>query len=479
MSEKRIRRRENGELPALNAMLDLLRIDTSSVGRIALEGEDFLIRTRHQIAHAASTAQMLIGAAAVSIWHARTGIVSDISLDTTDALHSLHSSHYVWQQDAFMEVGAEYVPINGFHPTRDGRKVLLVAGPPYMKLFNGYLDTLDCSHNKKAIAAATMRFTAEELEEKMAAAGLPCCRAFDRDEWLAHPQGAALVAAPVIDIEKIADGEPVPFQRNGEHPLDGIRVMDFTHVLAGPRSTQTLAELGAEVLHISAASHSDTLAQHLGVDLGKYCAYLDLTKDEQLKKMHELSADADVFATSYRPAVNERFGLTPAELASRSKNGIIAMSANAYGHSGPWASRSGFDPIGQAASGFSAAEGAGVDDPAPSPIVYLTDLLTGYFAAAGMMAALLRRSEEGGSYHVKVSLTRSAMWVLDLGRTDEKLVSALPSRDILPYRTKVVQTAFGTVTQLANPLRYSAVPLSHNERLVPFGADRPEWQKHD
>jgi crotonobetainyl-CoA:carnitine CoA-transferase CaiB-like acyl-CoA transferase len=317
MSERRIRRRENGELPALNAMLGLLRIDTSSVGRIALEGEDLLIRTRHQIAHAASTAQMLIGAAAVSIWHARTGIVSDISLDTTDALHSLHASHYVWQQDAFMEVGWEYVPINGFYPTRDGRKVLLCAGPPYMKLLNGYLDTLDCSHNRKAIAAATMRFTAEDLEEKMATAGLPCCRAFDRDEWLAHPQGGALVAAPVIDIEKIADGESVPFQHNGEHPLDGIRVMDFTHVLAGPHSTQTLAELGAEVLHISAASHSDTPTQHLGAALGKYCAYLDLTKDEQLKKMHELSADADVFATSYRPAVNERFGLTPAELASR------------------------------------------------------------------------------------------------------------------------------------------------------------------
>nr|WP_132459779.1 CoA transferase [Paraburkholderia sp. BL8N3] len=187
--------------------------------------------------------------------------------------------------------------------------------------------------------------------------------------------------------------------------------LDLTHVLAGPRSTQSLAELGAEVLHISSPLHADTLPQHLGVDMGKYCAYLDLTDADQLRRMHELAANADVFASTYRGRVAERFGLTPAELASRSSRGIVTMSVNAYGHSGPWANRAGFDPNGQAASGFASTEGDGVGNPKLSPVFYLADLISGYFAAAGMLAALLRRAREGGSYHVTVSLARSAMWV--------------------------------------------------------------------
>ena len=82
------------------------------------------------------------------------------------------------------------------------------------------------------------------------------------------------------------------------------------------------------------------------------------------------------------------------------------MDINAFGHSGPWAERPGYDQIAQVATGFAAKEGE-PDKPQFSPVFYLGDLMAGYFAAAGMMAALLRRSIEGGSYHVKVSLARS------------------------------------------------------------------------
>ena len=77
-----------------------------------------------------------------------------------------------------------------------------------------------------------------------------------------------------IEIEKIASGPPVPFEaeEDSRSPLENIRVLDFTHVLAGPRSARSLAEYGAEVLHISAPDYPDTLAQHLGVDVGKRCA---------------------------------------------------------------------------------------------------------------------------------------------------------------------------------------------------------------
>ena len=118
--------------------------------------------------------------------------------------------------------------------------------------------------------------------------------------------------------------------------------------------------------------------------------------------MRQLAATADVFASTYRPAVNERFGLLPEQLAAASECGIVYMSANAYGHSGPWKDRPGFDQNGQVASGFAMAEGQG-GAPKFSPVFYLADLITGYFAAAGMMAApAYRRAIEGGLWQVKL-----------------------------------------------------------------------------
>jgi hypothetical protein len=177
-------------------------------------------------------------------------------------------------------------------------------------------------------------------------------RAFTSEEWQDHVRGRLLAATPVIEIEKIADGAPVPFPEAKDFaaPLQGIRVLGFTHVLAGPRSARTLAEYGAEVLHMSSPAYPDTFAQHLGVDIGKRCTYLDLRDANELETMHELARTADVFTSTYRGSVIRRFGLEARELAARSKRGIVCMTANAYGHSGPWSGRPGFDQNGQVAS---------------------------------------------------------------------------------------------------------------------------------
>ena len=175
--------------------------------------------------------------------------------------------------------------VNGVFETRDRRYVMLEAGPPYEKLLTGYLNFFDCGNNKASFAREVAMWDAEDLEEALTKAGLPVCRAFTREEWLAHPQGRMIAQMPPIEIVKIADGDPVPFGDSGSSPLDGVRVLDFTHVLAGPRSARTLAEYGAEVLHISSPWHADTLAQHLGVDIGKYDAFLDLRFERDMATM--------------------------------------------------------------------------------------------------------------------------------------------------------------------------------------------------
>jgi hypothetical protein len=169
--------------------------------------------------------------------------------------------------------------------------------------------------------------------------------------------------------------------------------------------------------------------------------------------MKRLARKADVFANSYRPGVNKRFGLLPAELAAKSERGIVCMTANAYGHSGPWTERPGFDQNGQVASGF-ASKGGEPDKPRFSPVFYLADLMTGHFAAAGMMAALLRRSIEGGSYNVKVSLTRSAVWVQD--SDSYRWISSLPLRQKTSIHRSSAQSIRSTHHCLSSPRRFAS-----------------------
>jgi crotonobetainyl-CoA:carnitine CoA-transferase CaiB-like acyl-CoA transferase len=475
MTQKNARSLRRGELEPLADLIDLLGLAGRFTGEATLIGSDPVIHSPHYLGEASCTAHLLIGAAGAAIWEARTGARTDVSMDIIHGLHHLHPTNFVEQSGYSSNVGAEFVQVNGAFPTRDGGYVMLEAGPPYRKLLNGYLNFFDCGNNRKSFARAVATWDAEELVQALTDAGLPACPAMTREQWRAHPQGQALAAVPPIEIVKIADGDPVPFTERGKSPLDGVRVLDFTHVLAGPRSARTLAEYGAEVLHISSPWFADTLAQHLGVDPGKYDAYLDLRSEKDLSTMRQLAATADVFACSYRPAVIERFGLLPEALAGASERGIVYMSADAYGHSGPWKDRPGFDQNSQVASGFALEESQG-GPPKFSPVFYINDLITGYFAAAGMMAALLRRALEGGSYQVKVSLTRSCMWVQDLGLLDLTAQDAVPESDNYPANTVSIDTTYGAVTLLAPPITFTNLTLPLTDRLVPYGADPPAWQ---
>lgn len=468
------RRLSAGELGPLGDLLDIVGLTTHFAGDAVVHGTDPVIRSPHRLGEAFAAAQLLVGAAGAAIWQARGGARTDISMDILDALHHLHSPHYVEQAGYSSTPGMEYVAVNNVFQTRDGDYVMLVAGPPYQKLLDGYLNFFDCGNNKGSFAREVAKWDAEDLEESLTKAGLPACRAFTREEWLAHPQGKLLAETSPIEIVKITDGDPAPFRDHGNSPLDGVRVLDFTHVLAGPVSARTLAEYGAEVLHISSPWYADTRAQHVDVDVGKYNAYLDLRGDKDIATMRQLAATADVFATTYRPAVNERFGLLPEQLAAAGERGIVYMSATAYGHSGPWKDRPGFDQNGQIASGFAMTEGQG-GPPKLSPVYFLGDTVTGYFAAAGMMAALHRRAVEGGSYQVKLSLARSAMWVQELGLLDVAAQGDLPETDSYPAKMVSIDTAYGAVTSLAPPLTFSNLTLPTTGRLVPYGADAASW----
>src|SRR5215510_1912299 len=212
MGTTHVQRLSAGALKPLAALVDHLGLSPHFQSDAVLHGADPVIRSPHRLGEASGTAQLLIGIAGAALWHARTGQQTDIAMDIIDALHYLHPTHFVQQQGRPINVGAEYVEVNGMFLCRDHRYVMLEAGPPYMKLLKGYLNFFDCGNNKKSLAREVAKWDSEELETAMAKAGLPACRAFSRKEWLKHPQGVALNDVPAIEIEKIADGVPVPFQ---------------------------------------------------------------------------------------------------------------------------------------------------------------------------------------------------------------------------------------------------------------------------
>src|SRR5262249_24357288 len=126
------------------------------------------------------------------------------------------------------------------------------------------------------IARRVAGHDAQPLEDEMAARGL--CAAILRTgaEWSAHPQGQALAGAPPIELARLGDGDPVPLQPAAWRPLEGLRVLDFTHVLAGPTIAQLLAEHGPDVIHCQDPYLDHILAFDIETAFGKKNIYLDL-----------------------------------------------------------------------------------------------------------------------------------------------------------------------------------------------------------
>ncbi len=299
----------SNNLDAINALLASLGIDLDDADiNATLLGNDPVIRSVHKLGTAGAVTQLLMDILAGRIWQEHHHAQLNFTIGIQAALHSIHETQYIRQNGYPIDVGAENVAVNNLFECADGRYVMLEAGPPYEKLLNGYLKFFNCPNDQSALAACVRQYQSETLEQQLNALGLPCCRAFTRAEWLATPQGQLLASQPVIDVQKIAAGQPVPFEP-ATTPLANLRVFDFTHVLAGPYATRSLAKYGADVLHVSSPYHADTLAQHLGVDSGKHNAYfnLDLAHDQQVGR--QLRADAHVLVRSHRHRGNEKFNL--------------------------------------------------------------------------------------------------------------------------------------------------------------------------
>ena len=196
--------------------------------------------------------------------------------------------------------------------------------------------------------------------------------------------------------------------------LDGLLVVDFTRVVAGPACTQTLADFGAEVIKIEnpdggddtrAYEHAEAggeSAAYLSLNRNKRGIALDFTIPEAREVARALIAKADVVVENFSGGVMKKFGLDYASVAPTNPR-LVYCSISAYGRQGSFALRPGFDPITQAESGFMSLNGFPEGEPVRTgpPIV---DMATGMSACNAILLALLARERLGRGQNVEVAL---------------------------------------------------------------------------
>ena len=374
-------------------------------------------------------------------------------------------------QNALESMPDSMAPGQGIFPTRDGRYLYLLSGFPHIA--ERTLEVLGCTYEN--IAEHVAARDADEMEGQLSEAQLPGVVVKTPEEWKAHPQGKLLADSPAVIVERIGDAPPTPIP-GGELPLNGVRVIDNTKVLAGPTISRTLAALGADVLHIGAPDVADMQAAQADTGHGKRRAHVDFDTAEGRETLWNLLEDADIFSQSYRAKSLARRGLSPEALAER-RPGIIYISENAYGQFGPWQERRGFDGNVQAASGIhhvqqkdmSSMMGAG-------PAIALNDYGTGYWGAYGALEALRRRSIEGGSWHVRVALGQTAAWFLRLG-TPHQIEDADPDEGyrLADKYSEEVESDYGMLTRLSFPIQFSEIEPKWSRTVKP-GSHEAVWR---
>ena len=403
------------------------------------------------------------GAAVAELVTEGTGIRADVQLD-----RALASAWFlpVVRRMGWASPGGN--DLTGQYLASDGTWLRLQMN--YPRLRSATLRALGAEPTSESVAASIATGRGEELETLVAEAGGAAAILRTAEEWAAHPQGRAVSAEPLIVITETDDG-PSSWRPLPDRPLAGIRVLDLTRVLAGPMSTRFLAGYGAEVLRIDPPGYEEPRGS-ADVTLGKRCARLDLRTAEGRNEMVARLAEADVLVHGYKPGVLEKYGLGPEERAAI-RPGLVDVSLDAYGWSGPWRERRGFDTVVQMSTGIAADSmaWAGSDKPVLLPVQAL-DHGTGHIMAAAAVRGLLHRMRTGRGLMMRCSLARSAVL---LRKHQNAAGQPGIDTDAAPVDPLVRTTPGGFVRRVRVPLAVGGAPQYWDWPGEQLGSSLPVW----
>ncbi|MEW2912923.1 CoA transferase [Leisingera sp. JC11] len=360
--------------------------------------------------------------------------------------------------------------IAGVYETQDGW-IRLHTNLPHHR--QAALRVLECAGTREAVAASVKYWNADSLESETVAAGGAAAAMRSRADWLSHPQGRAVAAEPLIDwcFPRHIQLRDRP-QAIVERPLAGLQVLDLTRVLAGPVSTRTLAGFGADVLRIDPPGW-DEPGVITDISLGKRMAALDLTKGEDRLVFETLLAQADVLVHGYRPGALDGLGYDAGNRRQLAAN-AVEVTLDAYGWTGPWATRRGFDSLVQMSAGIADAgrDWAGTNRPHPLPVQAL-DHATGYLMAAAVLSALTAAAQGEAVPTARLSLAHTAELLAGMGKTAKGPDIAGPKDD--DYLPHIETSSWGSGRRLAAPLTLNGTAMHWELPATRCGSAAAAW----
>jgi len=376
--------------------------------------------------------------------------------------YSIHSQG--WQMPTpWDSVSGDYLCSDGW--------IKLHANAPHHRAV--ILEVLGVAGEHDAVARAALTWTALDLETAAVNAGGAAAAMRTVVQWREHPQGQLVAREPLVSVERsFKTVKPATDFGRHDRPLERVRVLDLTRVLAGPVATRLLAGWGAEVLRIDSPEW-DEPAVIPEVGLGKRCARLDLRRPDGLERFLELLSTTDVLVHGYRADALDRLGLG-SDIRDAVRPGLVDVSLDAYGWTGPWRNRRGFDSLVQMSSGIADAGrvAAGADKPIPLPVQAL-DHATGYLMAASAITGLTLRATDGVGSRWRMSLARMAELLITTG---DGGANSLESTIDDPEATGPIEhTSWGDARRIAPPLDVDGAPLQWTIPAHQLGSDEPTW----
>ncbi|MEM7258835.1 MAG: CoA transferase [Pseudomonadota bacterium] len=450
-------------LADLWAQLDLPQ---EQLKHTSLSGAQEALPSSFQVTQAAQSSIAAAASAACLIGNTRAGETFTVAIDSLAA--ALECTSYFTIDGNSPPMWADY---SGVYEARNG----------YLRVHANFDHHRDCflqalgleQTGREAAEQAARHFDTDELDQTITRLGGACAALRTMDQWNQLPQAQAIASQPLISITRIADAPPIQLAdfNPSAGALGGVRVLDLTRILAGPVCGRTLAAYGADVMLVNSPTLPN-IESIIETSRGKLSTHCDLTTSDGKQSLNRLLQDTHIFVQGYRPGALAQLGFDAPALC-RELPGLIAVSLSAYGNSGPWSDKRGFDSLVQTATGFNAAEADAYQQTQPKPLpVQILDYATGFLMAYGAQAALYRQLTEGGSYHVEVSLARTALWVKQMGQSGDHL--SLPMPDPLPY-AKSYDSLYGDLIALPHAAVFDNLPNGYHRPSAAPGTHRPQW----
>ena len=399
----------------------------------------------------------------------RGGAVPAVQIDRRQAAVLFRSERYVqpldWEQPPLLDA------LMGDYRTRSGF-IRLHTNYPYHRA--ALLNVLGVVDARAAVTAAVSAYDSEELEDAVVAAGGCAAAMRTPTDWQTHEQGRALSHEALFELQTRPATLDLPALTPAELPLCGVRVLDLTRVIAGPIATRLLAAYGAEVLRIDPPGFQEVPALLSETTVGKRRAFLDLKSAQGRTRLDLLLRRAHVLVYGGRHGALDRLGFTREHLLDLNPS-LIFVRENAYGFTGPWAHRRGFDSLVQMSIGLAqrGMEALDANKPVSLPAQAL-DHATGYLLAAAVCTALTRGLREQRACETRTSLARCGALLMALGEPGDPRCPDMTAHDIAPYLQEA-DTGFGRVRRVGPARGIAGISPTWTLAAGPLGVDAPAW----